>query len=406
LNQRVCFVSQRYYPGDARIYTQISALQEAGYKVDIICMKGPTQEAFSSEDGVNIYRLPSMVRQRQSKIRYIIEYASFWIPAFLMLTILHLKKRYRVVDVTNLPDVLLFSAIVPKLMGAKIIYDVRECSPEIFADRFEKPMNSRLIRLIARMEQACLRFADMTVTCTEQMRQAMIKRGGDPDKIGIVLNVTVFPNTTTVSAPDPDTNKEFRIATHGTIIKRYGHEVLIRAMALVVKQVPQAHLEIIGRGNLEAELKRQVEELGLQKHVTFAGFLPADDMLRRLSRAHVGVVPLLRNPEADIIHTHKMFEFISFGTPTVISRTSAGEAYFGDDSLYFVEAGNPESLANALIDLANNPEKRQSLVSNARQMFDQYAPAKQRAAFVRIVNNLLNRPDSTAYDTVGLRSEN
>jgi glycosyltransferase involved in cell wall biosynthesis len=406
LKQRVCFVSQRYYPGDARMYTQIKGLQEAGYEVDVLCMKGRRQPSFSVEDGVSIYRLPSMVRQRNGKLRYLAEYASFWIPAFLLLTGLHLKKRYQAVDVTNLPDVLLYSAIIPKLLGAKIIYDVRECSPEIFADRFAKDMDSGFIRMITRIEQRCLRFADMAVTCTEQMRQAMVKRGGNPDKISVILNVGMFPENAALTAPDPDTSQEFRIATHGTIIKRYGHEVLIRAMAHVVRQVPQAHLEIMGRGNLEAELQQQVEQLGLQKHVTFAGFVPDDELLKRLSRAHCGVVPLLRNPESDIIHTYKMFEYISLGIPTVISRTSAAEAYFDEASLYFVEAGSPEALANALIDLANDPDKRRSLARNARQTFEQYAPARQRAAFARIVSGLLHRPDSAAYDALGLSSEN
>jgi hypothetical protein len=46
------------------------------------------------------------------------------------------------------------------------------------------------------------------------------------------------------------------------------------------------------------------------------------------------------------------------------------------------------------------------LAQNARHTFEQYTPAKQRAAFARIVNGLLHRPDGAAYDTLGLSSEN
>lgn len=405
MNPRVCFVSQRYYPGDARLCTEITGLQEAGFEVDILCMRGKRQPSHSVEDGVNIYRIPSMVRQRAGKLRYIVEYASFWLPTFFLLTWLHLRKRYRAVVVTNLPDPLLFTALIPKLLRAKVIFDVRECAPEIFADRFEKDMDSGFIRMVTRMEQLCLRFAHATVTCTEQMRQAMIKRGGDAEKISVILNVGIFPESLTLPPRDEDASREFRIVTHGTIIKRYGHEVLIRAMEHVVKQVPQAHLEIMGKGNLEAELKQLVETLELQQHVTFAGFVPDDVLIERLARAHCGVVPLLRTPESDIVHTYKMFEYVHLGIPTVISRTSAAEGYFDDDSFYFVEAGNPEALALALIDLADKPDKRRTMVQNASNQYKQYTPAKQRAAFARLLKGLPHQQDQPTREVVELGSE-
>lgn len=397
MTERVCFVSQRYYPGDARLGTEIKSLQDVGYEVHVICMKERNQPRFSVEQDVRIYRIPSLVRQRTGALRYIAEYTSFWIPTFFLLTAFHILRNYRLVHVTNLPDVLLFTALVAKLLGAKIIFDVRECSPEMFAERFGKPMDSKFIRFMIRIEQACLRFADATVTCTEQMREALIKRGGDASQIFVILNVgseylqveAILPAIG--AKPEP-----FRIVTHGTIIKRYGHEVLIRAMAVVLKQLPNVHLDIIGRGNLEEELKQLTYELGLQDHITFCGFVSEEALLSRLRAAHCGVVPILRNLESDMVHTYKMYEYVHLGIPIIISRTTAVVAYFGASSLYLVESGDIEAIAEAIIDLAADPQKRYDLASNALLLYENYAPAKQRAAYLSVVKQLLHKQlDST-----------
>jgi glycosyltransferase involved in cell wall biosynthesis len=374
--------------------TQIEGFQAAGFEVDVLVMRGRKQPGYSVHDGVHVHRIPSMERKRAGKVRYVAEYFSFFIPSFFVMAVLQILRGYRVVEVTNLPDLLLFSAFVPKLLGAKLIFDVRECTPEMFMDRFKATQESKIIRVMTWIEQLCLRFATATTTCTEAMRQALIARGADPAKISIVLNVGAANLRKEPMLPDPtdEAKDQFRIITHGTIIKRYGHDVLIDAMAEVVKRVPQAHLEILGRGQLEAELKRKVQMLGLEKHVTFSGFVDDDVLLQRLRKAHVGVVPLEKNPESDLVHTYKMFEYIHLGIPTVISRTTGPQAYFADDALYYFEPGSAYSLANALVDLAGSAQKRYTLAKNALNAYENYVPAKQVEAFARLVKRLTQPP--------------
>src|SRR5690606_27983574 len=137
--------------------------------------------------------------------------------------------------------------------------------------------------------------ADRTVTCTEPMRRALISRGGDPNTIDVVLNVSAIATPRKPTLPDPDApiDGELRIVTHGTIIRRYGHDVLIDAMAQVVKELPNARLEIIGKGQWVTDLQAQVRRLGLENVITFAGFVPDGELAERLMAAHIGVVPLV-----------------------------------------------------------------------------------------------------------------
>lgn len=380
---RACVVSQRAFPGDARLTNQIDALREVGYEVDVIATRSRGKRGFSVENGIRTYRPPSVERRRQSKLRYVVEYISFLVVAFFVVSWLHLRNRYQLVLVTNLPDGLVFSAGLAKLMGARILFDLRETTPEMFMDRFGGDTTSTPVRLMSWIEQVCIRFVDGVTACTEQQKQAVVSRGTDPNKVSVMLNVGSPELQLEPILPDPteDTSREFRIITHGTIIKRYGLDVLIRAMPVVLEQVPQARLEIIGRGEQKEELEALVASLKLGDHVRFAGFVPDDALIAGLRAAHVGAVPLIKNPESNLIHTFKMFEYIALGIPVVISRTAATEAYFSSESLYFFNSEDHEELGRAIIDLARQPEKRLSLAKHALAQFEQYSPSLQRLAF-------------------------
>jgi glycosyltransferase involved in cell wall biosynthesis len=385
-------VSQHFFSGDARLAAQVAALRAAGLEVDVLCTRRPSESWIAREGPVRLFRLPSLARRRAGVLRYVAEYASFFVLCALALAILQSRRRYRVVHVTNLPDPLILAAAVPKAAGAKLIFDVRECTPEMVIDRFDAPVDGRLVAVMSRIEQACIRFADAVLTCTEPMRQALVRRGADQNKIEVMLNVGPerLPRPDpVVSAVDSDSIATFRIITHGTIIRRYGHETLIRALAQVVGRVPGAQLEVLGDGPLRPELERLVDALGLRSHVDFAGYVDDREMVRRLGHADCGVVPVLRNPESDLVHTIKMFEYLDLGVPVVISRTTAVAAYFTEEEMRFVEPGDPESLADALIELAQLPERRRHLGAAGQRAFERYGPARQRANYVRLVHRLL-----------------
>src|SRR4051812_26669369 len=112
----VCIVRHDYYP-DGHVSRDAGALVEAGYDVNVVALRRPGEVGRENVDGVNVFRLP-VEHQRGSFWRYVWEYALFFVLATVLVTVLHLRKRFQVVEVDNMPDVLVFSAIVPRLSGA------------------------------------------------------------------------------------------------------------------------------------------------------------------------------------------------------------------------------------------------------------------------------------------------
>jgi glycosyltransferase involved in cell wall biosynthesis len=365
-------------------------MRAAGLEVDVLCTRRASERRMRRDGRGLVLRLPGLERRRAGVIRYVAEYASFFATSALALTLLQPLRRYRLVYVTNLPDALVFAAAAPKLAGARIVFDVRECTPEMLMDRFGASRAGRAVALMTRVEQAAIRFADAVVTCTQPMRDALCQRGADPGKVTVTLNVGPARLRRPAAEPDGNGSREFRLVTHGTIIRRYGHEVLIRAMRAVAEQVPNARLEILGDGPLRPELERLSRKLGLESHVRFGGFVDYDELVRRLLRAHCGVVPVLRNPESDLALTMKMFEYLDLGLPVVASRTTAVDAYFNDGEVRLTEPGDPGSLAQALVALARDHEGRRRLAESGHAAFERYAPERQRERYVQLFERLLS----------------
>lgn len=390
MTARICFVRHRFYPGDARLDNQVAALREAGYQVDVLCTRRAAEPRVATEAGVRVYRLPALAHTRGGTLRYLLEYASFWLVCFLALSTLQATRRYRLIHVANLPDFLVFAALIPKIAGGRVLLDLRECAPEMYHTRFDVAWDSLLMRVLIALEQASIRFADAALTCTAQMRAAFLARGAAPDKLFVMLNAAnpalfrnpVLPNPTIQS------NSKFHIVTHGTITKRYGHEVLLQALALAAPQVPGIHLEIMGLGDRPEWLTKLITALDLQEKVTIAEFLPAQELVRRLRRADCGVVPVVKNVDTDLVHTYKMNEYMALGIPAIVTRTRAVEAYYDNTCLEFVESGDVRGLAEAMVRLARDPQRRYDLAQHALQAYKRYAAPKQKERYTQVVRQL------------------
>lgn len=370
----------------------MQALIQAGYEVDVLCLRGSDDLRVSREHGANIYRIKALSRKRGGRLRYLAEYGTFWLSAMWFLTRRQITQHYEVILVLTLPDFLVFSTAFARLFGAKVIIDMRECMPEMYKSAYGTD-NGLGMKAVVASEQLSLRFADMALTCTDQMRETYASRGANPQKIGVMLNVADPSRTNHPSLPDPDKplDAPFTIVMHGTIKERYGHRVLIEAMARVVQLLPQARLVIMGSGPDRAMLENLAFDLGLDDVVEFAGFVPEAELMRQLHAADCGVVPLISTAETELIHTFKMFEYMALGVPVVISRTWAVDAYFDNSTVAFFEPGNSEDLARAIVELHDDPARRYHLAKNALDWYEKYGPMQQREEFLKVVEKLVDR---------------
>jgi phosphatidylinositol alpha-1,6-mannosyltransferase len=81
------------------------------------------------------------------------------------------------------------------------------------------------------------------------------------------------------------------IISVGRLVHRKGQDKLIQAMPTVIRKIPNAHLLLVGEGPYESRLKKIVEKLLLEQHVTFVGRVLYDKLPTYLSAANLFAMP-------------------------------------------------------------------------------------------------------------------
>ena len=387
---RVCIVRHNYYP-DSHVRRDAEALVEAGHDVTVVALRRPDQPSRETLGGVQVHRLPVQHR-RGSPLRYAWEYGSFAFLAFLLVTRLHLRRRFQVVEVDNMPDILVFSALVPKLTGTPVILYIFDTMPDLLAYLWKTSVRHPVVRFLALLERLSARVADRVIVTQEMPRRAVVARGVPAEKVTVVVNCAdeaIF-NRDRIPPADPDAS-DLRIVTHGVILERYGGMTLIEAMPQVVQAVPTARLDVFGEGEYRGALEAAVERLGLADHVVFHGFAPLDALLQTISTAHAGYVGMLN----DLVLPNKLMEYVTLEVPVVLSRWPTFLHYFPEDSAAYFSSGDATELADALIAIWRDPAAARERASRAKQRYQAYRWPVQKAVYLGVYEELM-RPSSAS----------
>jgi glycosyltransferase involved in cell wall biosynthesis len=320
-----------------------------------------------------------------------LNYLRFFVEAGIRLTRLHRQKPYDTVQVHNLPDFLVFCALIPKLQGVPIILDLHDLMPEFFAGRFGQDGSPLLARLIRWQERLACRFADHVITVSEHWRQTLIKRGVPTHQCSVVMNVA-DENIFHLPADDQlcwHQDGKFRLIYHGTIFYRYGLDLALQAVAQLRHDMPNIHLTILGKGRFTPTLIEMAHKLDLLDHVTIRDeFRPAEELPELIRTNDIGVVPYRNDVFTDGLLPTKLMEYAALGLPAVAARTTAIEGYFRDTMVEFFEPGDADDLARTIRMLYEDPDRREALAQDSEKFNQRYNWTNIGGEYVALVDRL------------------
>lgn len=383
----VCIVRHNYYP-DSHVRRDAEALARAGYAVHVVALRRAGQLAREELGGVAVHRLP-VEHRRGAARRYAWEYLAFAALAFLTVARLHFRHRFRVVEVDNMPDVLVFSALVPKLLGARVILYIFDNMPELYQVIRRAGPRHPAVRFLAALERISAAFADRVIVTQETARRVVIGRGVPAAKVAVVLNSAdeaVFHPRPRLLRPRPAGS--FAIVTHGVLLKRYGVQTLLDALPLVAKRLPGVHLTVFGEGEYRGALEERARRNGVADRVAFGGYAPLDELLAGLMDADLGYVGML----CDLMLSNKLVEYVALGVPAVVARWPTFEHYFPPDTVAYFAPGDARALAQAILDAAAHPEASRARAARASLVYGGYRWPVQRERYLGIYDDLLARP--------------
>jgi len=364
--RRICIVRQQNFY-ELPVRREAEAFRAEGFEVHVLLMAGDNEPGQEVLDGVIIHRLRGR-RVRGRTLRYLWDYVAFLVSVSAVLTWLHLEHRFDVIQVNTMPDILVFSTVIPRLMGATVTVFMKEPVPELYETIYE---NTRFNRLLKAHERWAIRYAHVVFTVTEELKQRYIERGATREKITVVLNGPDGSNLLELDRDGCEADPEyFTVVCNGTIEDRYGHDVLLKAAALAREIDPTIRIRITGAGTALPDLERLHRELDLTDTVVFLGWLPLPELVCELARADAGVIPMKASPYSHLIHTNKMYDYTLFGKPVIAGRLRSVDNYFDDGAICYFTPDDPQSLAQAMIRLAANRSLGESLTEKAQALLE------------------------------------
>jgi glycosyltransferase involved in cell wall biosynthesis len=391
---RVAIVVHAVVPGDPRVRRQTDALVEAGYEVDVICLRQPGEAGDEVDGPRRIVRLP-INRGFVGFAGHLAEYVAFTAMVTWRLAREHRRRRYDLVQVATVPDFLSFAALPERLGGVPLLLDLHEDMPEFFRDRFRNPMLAPLVPIVDAATRASAAIADHLITVHEPLRRLSVLRGVAPDRIDVVMNSadgSLFDPTAhdrrAFMADD-----ELRLIHHSNFQRIYGLDVAITGLARLRPDL-RWRLDAYGDGPWRPEIEAAIARTRTTDRVTLHGRVPMDDLPGLLAAADIGLVPSLSEPYLEYSLSTKLLEYAAMGVPAVASDLATFRHHFTDAALRFVPGGDPDALARAIEALVADPAGTVAMGLEARRQAARYDWSVQKARYLEIVDRLIRRDAS------------
>ena len=154
------------------------------------------------------------------------------------------------------------------------------------------------------------------------------------------------------------------IVSVGRLVHRKGQDILIEAMPSIIKEVPEAHILMIGEGPYRSYLETRVKTLGLQERVTFIGRIQYAELPRYICAGDLFVMPSrsrLAGLEVEGLGIVYL-EASACGLPVIAGNSGgAPDAVLVGETGLVVEGTNTEAVASAVVELLLDPKRSQAM---------------------------------------------
>lgn len=387
---RVLMAAYTNYRRDPRVKREAEALVEQGHRVTFLARRPPGEPRQESIAGVDVIKTIGFCDKCNSMAGYLADYSLF----FLMIA-LHLLAhplRYRLIHINNMPDFLVFATCLPRLLGRPVIHDIHDLMPELYLEKFSSGEGHWMVRALKTQERWAGKFASAVLTVEARLRDILARRGIPREKIHVLMNLPddrIFAPRP-ARKPTPE-GAPFVLVYHGTLARRLGLDVAIEAIAKAKASIPRMALRIIGAGEEREALIALRDRLGLEDIVTFSeGFVPVEQVPALVEDADVGLIPLRVCSGTDIMLPTKLLEYVTMGIPCIAPKTGTIARYFDEEMVQFFQAEDSDSLAEAIIALYREPERRIRLAEQATERFGKaFRWSEHKKVYVNLVERLL-----------------
>ncbi|MEN8228007.1 MAG: glycosyltransferase family 4 protein [Bacteroidota bacterium] len=376
----VGMILDKTFPPDPRVENEALSLIKHGHQVYLYCFNFiHDQPEIEMIKGIHVFR------QRLPKIVYRLSALAYTIPLYhwyLKRSILVFAKKNDI-QVIHIHDMQVARSIfsLRKKLNLPTILDLHENRPEImkyYTHVRTFPGNLLIFPSIwKRFEFKYIKEADRVIVVTKESREYyQEKLPVTSDKFCIVPNTVRKEFYNDFELDEVLINKykdRFTILYLGETGIRRGIPTAIESIQYLVEKIPNIKLVLVGSSRTDSVLKDMVAKYGLYDYVDLMGWQDFALFPSYVMASKIGISPLHRNLHHETTFANKLFQYLAFGKPVVVSNCKAQmnivKAY--QCGLVFKDR-DAKDLANQILKLYLDTDLYEHLSNNAMKAIEEH----------------------------------
>ena len=324
--------------------------------------QGETSEPFEDVDGMRFYRTPVASGTLAA------------LPIGKELALMsQLEARLEEVVREVRPDVIhahspvlnVFPAIkVARKYGLPVVYEIRAFWEDAAVDHGTTTEGSLRYRATRRLETRAIRQVDHVFTICEGLRSDIAARGIPDDKITVIPNAVDVESFDSGGIPDEALKDKLGLSSStvigfiGSFYAYEGLDLLLEAFPMILFQLPDVRILLVGGGPQEQALKEQAMRLGIEDKVVFAGRVPHSEVQRYYDLIDVLAYPRHSMRLTELVTPLKPLEAMAQGRLFVASDVGGHRELIRDgETGTLFKAGSADALAAAVLDMLAHRER-------------------------------------------------
>lgn len=375
---RIGMILDKTFPPDPRVENEAISLIKQGHVIFLFCLKYHKNEDDDIIKGIQVKRYQS------NKLEYKLSALAYTFPFYTVMMAnkisRFLKKHH--IEAIHIHDMRIAEAVFKANKSQKLptVLDLHDNMPEIMKlyAHLQKFPGKQLIspKKWKQKEEEFIQKATKIITVSQEFIEEVVGRTQIPhDKIVLVPNTVhqSFYKDAVIDHLIVDTYKnDFVILYLGDTGLRRGLQTAIESLLILKEKIPNVKLVIVGISSTDPILKQQVIDLKLENHVDFKGWQDVSLFPSYIVASAVCISPLHRNIQHDVAYANKLFQYMSFGKPVLVSdaiaqknlieKTNSGLVHFEKDA---------QDFAQKVLQLYADPALRNRLGSNGKQFVEE-----------------------------------
>ena len=369
-SMRIAMILDDPFPPDLRVEREAQALLSQGHEVHLLNFNARAKEdRVFDHDGIKVTQVAL------GKLWYKLSALAYTLPFYHMKLRGHLRAFLSSgFDAVHIHDLKVARAVFDALpVGVRSVLDLHENRPEIMKEypHLKRGLGRWLIspKVWKRFETRYINAADGVVIVTEEAAVAYRDQQAiRQEHFAVVPNYTPLafnPNGHPKSMP----HQAVKLLYIGDTGERRGIMTALEAMASDLR-LAEVELDVLGTSSFQPQLESYVQDMGLVSRVRLHGWVSPDVFPAFLEKAHIGICPILRNPHHDTTYANKVFQYLAYGLPILLSDCPAQVAVVEQWSCGGVhEAGSADSFADALCAMTQDARTYEALSTAGLQAF-------------------------------------